>query len=114
MKKFILLALLVTPAVIASPFIISDGSRQVVTHCTLSMEGVTTGDIPVVTDAATGLKYCKFDMANTLSGSHIAKARFVNVDPLWGRDESIDSAPLPFVKPADTIPVVPDKLKLIP
>jgi hypothetical protein len=109
---FALITLLLLPvcAAIAAPFVISDETAQTVTHCGLFLDAAAKVDTPVASNT-TG-KYCKFDLAGLSTGAHTIKATFVNIDPVWGRLESVQSVPLSLTKPE--IQNAPSGLGLIP
>ena len=111
-KKRLLLLLLFAPVVNATPFVVSEPTTQVVTHCNLLLDAAPGVDVLVASDV-TG-KYCKFDLAGITVGDHTIKAKFVNNDPIWGRSESVTSVPLLFTKPAILILIAPTGLLLKP
>ena len=106
MKKLIAL-LLFAPAIHAAPFFTADVVSGV-TSC-----GVTVNALPKVVVPVTGL-VCKYDLGplNLPAGTHTIKATAIAVgDPVWGTQESADSAPATTVKP--TAPAVPTNPKLV-
>jgi hypothetical protein len=111
-KLYLLSLLLVTPVISAAPFVVSSPSTQTVTHCTLLLDAAPGVDVPVASDT-TG-KYCKFDMASLPTGDHTLTAKFVNIDPIWGRSESVTAVPLLFTRPAARLTTAPTGLLLAP
>ena len=110
MKKSLLFAALclVSSLAYASPFVVSDPSSQTVTHCGVILDDGVKYDVPVMGKA------CKIDISTVSVGSHTLKATFVNIDPIWGRSESVTSAPLNFVRPPNTIYTAPVNLIITP
>lgn len=101
---FFVLLLFVTSVVGAQPFLIADVPAGT-TSC-----GVFLDAIPKVTIAVTGL-ICKYDLAGIAVGAHSAKVTAIALnDPVWGTQESTQSAPLAFTKPA--VPGAPSGLRL--
>ena len=94
----------------SAPFIVSDPSTQAVTHCAYVIDANAQVDVAV--EAVTGGKRCKIDIGSSLSGVHTLKAKFVNVDPVWGRSESVFSPNFTYTKPGPL--TIPDGLGIIP
>jgi len=82
----------------ATPFVVSDSTTQTVTHCGILLDSNAKVEVPVVTVTPT-TAICKYDVGNVSVGQHTIKATFINVDPLWGRNESVQSAPFDFIRP---------------
>jgi len=111
MKKILFLILIVGAiSANAAPFVVSDPTAQTVTHCGVKIDSLTAVDSPVASDT-TG-KYCKYDLSGLAAGTHIIKATYVNIDPTWGRIESIFSSPLSLTKPE--VQIAPSGLVLKP
>ena len=116
MKKLLAL-LLFAPAVHAAPFFTADvvvGTSS----CGVTVNALAKATSPVVTvpvtpQTPTGV-ICKYDLGplNLPAGTHTIKATAIAVgDPVWGTQESADSAPATTVKP--TAPAVPTNPKLV-
>jgi len=113
MKNFILASILIIPtSVLATPYVQSDPTTQIVTHCGILLDNGTKVDVPVVTVNATSA-ICKYDIGGVAVGPHTIKATFVNIDPVWGRSESVYSVPLDFVRPGNAITNPPAGLGII-
>lgn len=109
MKK--LFALLLLPVLAQSaPFIISDPSAQTVTHCAYIVDSNAQVDSTIETVA--GGKRCKIDIGASLAGVHTIKAKFVNIDPVWGRVESAFTPNFTYIKPGPL--TTPDGLVITP
>lgn len=104
----VLILLTASSIAYATPFVVSDQTTQVVTHCGVALDSTPKYDTPIVTGA------CKIDISGVSAGTHTIKATFVNIDPVWGRSESVFSAPLTFVKPASVIGIAPANLVISP
>lgn len=107
MRIFILL-LLASINVYAAPFVVSDPSTQTVTHCGVVIDTQPKFDVPVINKA------CKVDISTVTEGAHTIKATFVNIDPVWGRSESVFSTPLNFVRPSAQLLIAPSNLVITP
>ena len=97
--------------VTAAPFVVSDPTLQGVTHCGSVLDGGVKVD-SVVAVSPLG-KSCKIDIGSVGGGNHSIAASFVNIDPVYGRQESVQSAPFVFVVPSGTINA-PGALKIVP
>ena len=84
--------------VYAAPFVVSDPTLQGVTHCGSVLDGGVKVD-SLVSVSPLG-KSCKIDVGAVGAGNHSITASFVNIDPVYGRQESVQSAPLDFTVPA--------------
>lgn len=109
-KKLLAIALLLPAAALASPFLISDPLDPSVTDCGIFLDAAPKQTVPV-TISGTG-KICKFDLAGIANGAHTVKASAIVNDPVWGVQESPQSVPLGFTKPAS--PASPATLRLAP
>ena len=87
--------------VYAAPFVVSDPTIQGVTHCGSVLDGGVKVD-SLVAVSPSG-KSCKIDMGSAATGNHSITASFVNIDPVYGRSESVMSAPLDFVVPSKSL-----------
>jgi len=87
--------------VYAAPFVVSDPTLQGVTHCGSVLDGGVKVD-SLVAVSPLG-KSCKIDVGSAVTGNHSITASFVNVDPVYGRSESVMSAPLDFVVPSKSL-----------
>jgi hypothetical protein len=114
MKKVLLAALLllVPTLVLATPFVTSDPTTQIVTHCGVLLDSGAKVDIPVTTVNVTSA-ICKYDIGTVSVGPHTIKVTFVNIDPVWGRSESVTSVPLDFVRPSNAITNPPTGLGIV-
>jgi len=100
MRKFLLLALFPVSAS-AAPFVVADLADQTTTHCAISVDGgAYSADVPVQGSP----KVCKHDLSAVAAGSHTVTLKAVKVDPVWGRQESVASAPFTFTRPAGPPP----------
>ena len=97
--------------VYAAPFVVSDPTLQGVTHCGSVLDGGVKVD-SVVAVSPLG-KSCKIDVGSAVTGNHSIAASFVNIDPIYGRSESVLSAPLEFTVPAKILNA-PGVLRLVP
>ena len=93
----------------AAPFVTSDATTQKVTHCGILLDTGAKVEVPVTTVTPTSA-ICKYDVGGVTVGSHTIKATFINVDPVWGRSESVTSLPLDFARPDQTIATPPSGL----
>ena len=111
MKKILYFSiiLIVSNFALAAPFVVSDSTTQVVTHCGVVLDSGSKIDVPVVTATPT-TAICKYDISAVSVGPHTIKATFVNIDPIWGRSESVFSSPLDFVRPSNVINIAPTNL----
>lgn len=90
----------------AAPFVVGDVVAGVVSCGVFLNTGAK-----VVVPAANG--ECRFDLAGIPPGSHVVRMTAMTVnDPIWGTQESVQSAPLNFTKPA--APAAPSGLTLTP
>lgn len=106
MKRLILLALFIVQPAFAAPFVVADVVAGVAS-CGVYLDTNAKVVVP-----ATGTT-CRYDLAGLPSGSHVVKLTAITVaDPIWGTQESVESAPLPFVKPG--VPAAPSGLTLTP
>ena len=96
---------------IAAPFVVSDPTLQGVTHCGSVLDGGVKVD-SVVAVSPLG-KSCKIDIGSVGGGNHSITASFVNIDPVYGRQESVQSAPLDFTVPGKSLNA-PSVLRLVP
>jgi len=106
--KYLLLFLLGIGVVNAAPFVDSDATTQTITGCKVQIDTAATFDSPAVNKA------CHIDVSNVAVGSHSIKATFYNVDPIWGRSESVFSVPLAFTRPSAAVLSAPLNLLLVP
>jgi hypothetical protein len=93
-------------AVLAAPFVISDPVAVGVTHCGRYEAGTFKADVPIVAGG------CKFDIGTQPSGTVVYTATAVVNDPLWGRQESVQSLPLSVVRSG--VPPTPAALRASP
>ena len=110
MKK-LLLVLFIPSLVNASPYLVSDPTVEEVTHCGYILDSNDKVDSPV--EVVTEGKRCHIDLAGLPVGNHTIKATFANIDPVWGRSESAESAPFSLVRPTVELTVTPSGLVLI-
>lgn len=95
----------------ATPFVTSDPTAQKVTHCGILLDTGAKIEVPVVTVTPTTAK-CSYDVGSVSIGTHTIKATFINVDPLWGKTESVYSLPLNFERPNSAISNAPTGLDI--
>jgi hypothetical protein len=111
MQKILFIAFLIFPLfVFAAPFVVSDPSSQAVTHCAYVVD--SNAPVDSVVESVTGGKRCKIDLASSTVGVHTLKAKFVNVDPVWGRVESAFTPNFTYTKPG--LLIGPDGLVITP
>jgi hypothetical protein len=80
--------------------IVSDVTTQDVTHCAYSLDGAA--DVDTLVEAVATGKRCSISIVPFSAGSHTIKSKFVNIDPVAGRNESPYSSPdLTFLKPTN-------------
>jgi len=109
MKKSLFCILLIIPAwAWAAPFVESDVTTQTVSGCGVQIDTAAKYDTPTLNKA------CHIDISGVTVGSHSIKATFFNVDPVWGRSESVFSVPLAFVRPVSVMPTAPVNLVITP
>lgn len=99
-------------ATIAAPFLVSDQTLQEVTHCGFILDSAAKIDVSVVSVA--GGKICKIDLQSVTVGNHTVKLTFVNIDPVWGRAESVESSPFLLTRPSSSVTNTPTGLAIIP
>lgn len=105
MKRIlVLLAAVVAPAAWAAPFVVADVVAGV-TSCGVFLDSGAKMTVP-----ATAL-LCKWDAASVTTGAHVVRMTAITVaDPVWGTQESVQSAPLNFTRPG--VPAVPSTPRL--
>ena len=96
----------------AAPFVTSDPTTQTVTHCGALIDSAAKVDSVVDIVTPTSFR-CKIDIGTVSVGTHTIKATFVNIDPVWGRSESVNSLPLDFVRPGNTVTSPPSGLGIV-
>lgn len=103
-KRFLIAIFLMMVANVANaaPFVTSDPTTQKVTHCGILLNSGAKIEIPVTSASAT-TAICKYDIGTVAVGTHTIKATFINIDPVWGRSESVTSIPLDFVRPNNVV-----------
>lgn len=115
MKRILIaLALLVSSAASAAPFFTADVVVGT-TSCGIIIDAEPKVVVPVKTVAISAARptgvFCEYDVAGLTPGSHTIKATAIAVaDPVYGTQESAETAPLTTVKPA--APAVPQNPKL--
>lgn len=77
------------------------------THIAVKVDGGAFVEVPVALDAS-GNPFCRYSLNGLKSGAHTILMRAVLIDDIWGRLESVDSAPFAFSKPV--APVAPSGL----
>jgi hypothetical protein len=111
MKRLFAILCLISLPVWAAPFVVSDILPAGVTQCGVYMDTVAKVTIPVT--AVTGGNICKHDISAISTGAHTVRMTAITVnDPIWGSQESVQSSPLSFVRPA--APAAPAGLQLAP
>ena len=108
---FLVAGFLVAGAVGAAPFIVSDPTAQVVTHCGYILDGAAKVDSVVATSPLG--KSCKIDIGAVAVGSHTLTASFVNIDAVYGRSESPMTPNFTFVVPSKSL-TTPIDLRIAP
>jgi hypothetical protein len=106
-----LLAPLIPLTTYASPIVISDSTKQVVTHCGYLLNTLSKVEVPVAKDAD-GDSYCKIDISGMPVGTNTVKLTYININPIWGRLESASSLPFTVIRPP--IPSPPLNLIVTP
>jgi hypothetical protein len=106
MKRLIAFLLLFPALAMAAPFVVSDPVAGGATHCGRYEGGTFKADVPIVAGA------CKFDIGAQLTGTTVYTATAVINDPLWGRQESVQSLPLSVVRSG--VPAAPVGLRSSP
>ena len=97
-------SLVLSAAAFAQPFVVADVVAGV------SQCGVYLNAAPKVTVPASSL-LCKYDISGVSVGSHTIRMTAISVaDPIWGTQESVQSAALNFTRPA--VPVTPSTPRL--
>lgn len=109
MRILLAVALLVALPALAQS-VVSDPVDARGTHCGVFLNALAKQTIAVTVEG-TG-KICKFDVSGLPNGSHTIRMTLIANDPIWGVQESPQSAPLAFVKPA--APATPAGVRLIP
>jgi hypothetical protein len=113
MKKLLLLALFSSSA-FSAPFVTTDPLSPGATSCGVFLDA--SPKIVIAVSPATAPlvgNICKFDVGNVSVGSHTIKMTAIPVpDPIWGTQESAQSSPLSFIRPAAIS--VPSGLQLVP
>ena len=107
-----IIIVLILSVAYSSPYAVSDPTPQVVKSCGIQLDSNVKMDVDV--EVVTGGKRCKYDLTTVSAGQHTIKATFVNIDPMWGRSESVFSAPLTFTRPVASVPVAPTGIVLTP
>ena len=111
MKKILALVLtLLSPMALSAPFVVSDPLDPRATNCGVFLDAAAKVTIPVTADGTD--KVCKYDISGVSVGSHTIRMTAIANDPVWGSQESAESVPLSFVRPA--APSVPAGLGLQP
>jgi hypothetical protein len=108
--KLFAVSLLLPVSALASPFVISDPVDPAVTDCGIFLDAAPKQTVPVTLSGTS--KICKLDLAGIANGAHTVKATAIVNDPVWGVQESPQTAPLGFTKPAS--PAAPATLRLAP
>jgi len=90
------------PAALAAPFVVADVVAGV-TSCGVFLDTGAKVTVPAVS------LLCKWDAASVTPGAHVIKMTAIAVgDPVWGTQESVQSAPLNFTRPiSPTVPSTP-------
>jgi hypothetical protein len=101
-RLLVLFAAVFAPAAWAAPFVVADVVAGV-TSCGVFLDTAAKVTVP----AATLL--CKYDLATLPVGAHVIRMTAIaTADPVWGTQESVQSAPLNFTKPiSPTAPSTP-------
>jgi hypothetical protein len=97
MNKLIFVALFISAAAQAAPFVVSDPLDTRATHCGWKLDAGVRTDVVVYLSGTD--KICRLDLAGLPAGSHTVSATAVAIDPIWGRMESVPSANFTFVVP---------------
>lgn len=99
MRKILLLVLmLLSSAAMSAPFVVSDPLDPRATNCGVFLDAAAKVTITVTADGTD--KICKYDVSGVSVGSHTIRMTAIANDPIWGSQESVQSAPLSFVRPA--------------
>ena len=97
MNKLIFVALFLSAAAQAAPYVVSDPLNPRATHCGWKIGDGERTDVLVHTMGAD--KICRIDVGSLPVGSHTVSATTVAIDPIWGRDDSVPSANFTFAVP---------------
>ena len=102
MRKALVLLALFPAHALAAPFVVADVVAGV-TSCGVFLDSGAKVTVP----AANLL--CKWDAAAVTPGAHVIRMTAIaNGDPVWGTQESVQSAPLNFTRPiSPTAPSTP-------
>lgn len=105
--RILLCLLLALPGMaFAAPFVIADVVAGV-GQCGVYLDATPRVLVPAVAGQ------CKYDLAGVSVGAHSVTMTAMTInDPIWGTQESAQSVPLAFSRPAG--PAVPTGLVLIP
>ena len=110
MKKLLVAVLFAVPMAAQAAKVVSDPVDSRVTHCGVLLDGGAKVVVPVTVSGAS--KICSYDVSNVSNGNHTIKMTAIIQDTIWGNQESAESLPLAFVRPAP--PAVPGSLGLQP
>lgn len=112
MRRVIYLALFVSfPAASQAVNLYADTALTAPGSCGIYLDAAAKVVVPTVLVGT--VHTCKYDVTGVSNGAHTAKITAIATsDPVWGSQESAQSAPFPFVKPA--IPSAPTSLRLGP
>lgn len=110
MKRLLALLMFVSTPALASPHVVTDPVAPGVTHCGVFLD--STAKVTIAVTAVTGGNICKYNVAGVSAGAHTIRMTAIINDPLWGTQESPQSAPLAFTKPG--VPPTPAGLNLTP
>lgn len=106
MRKLLLLAALLPGAAFGAPFVVADVAAGV-SQCGVYLDAAAKVTVPAASNQ------CKYDVSGITPGNHSIKMTAITVaDPVWGSQESAQSLPLDFSRPAQ--PSAPSGLVLTP
>ena len=110
MKRISLILAMFSASALAAPFVVTDPLDASATHCGVFLDAAPKQTVPVAVEGTN--KICKFDVQGISNGSHSIRMTAISNDPIWGVQESPQSVPLAFVKPA--APATPAGIRLAP
>jgi hypothetical protein len=106
-RKLLILMLAALPMFAqAAPFVEATVTSGVV-NCGVYLDSAAKVNVPV-----SALK-CRYDLSAVSAGTHSVKMTAITADdPIWGTQESVQSAPLNFTRPVPA--TAPSGLVLVP
>lgn len=98
MRKLIAVALFAASPAFAAPFVVADVVAGVAS-CGVLLDSGEKVTVPAIYYSTNN--ECRFDVGSVSPGAHVVRmtAQTAN-DPVWGTQESAESAPLNFTRPS--------------